>query len=355
MATTLPSSESPPSQSNAYVYTPPPDFNVTFDRRDNLLLAVINKIKSINKNNDEYKIHSYISEFVTYLNGTPQPNNDELLNYLKTQIRADLQLTGNRNGKRVLYYSIFYTIIYVLTKNCLIDATKTIMIDRIPERQCGIEYNKADSVSEYLKTLKMEFNTVVKEKVSRNATVNAVSNTLTAVPKAAGEVVANVFSTIGWLAFGENYESATGHFVRFLSKSKTNVFESIDSEGRSILSNVKDALEIGIREEYNNLVTNQSFMVIYASMYIIIRLHKFTYESYNREETPAAAAKNNEIDLWIPNSIIEGVKELLKPPKQYSRNWILSRGGKKTVKNRKRKTKNRLQKNGRRSRRYKKY
>ena len=360
MATTLPSSESPPSQSTEYVYAPPPDFTVTPERRDNLLRAVINKIKSINKDNDEYKIHSYISEFVTYLNITPQPDNDKLLNYLKTQIKADLQLTGNRKGKRVLYYSIFYTIIYVLTKNCLIDATKTIMIDAIPERECDIEYNKADNVSEYLRTLKTEFNTVVKEKVSRNATANKLSNTLTAGPKAAGEVVANVFSVIGWIVFGEQRESATGHFVRFLSKSKTNVFESIDSAERSILSKVKDALEIGIREEYNNLVTNQSFMVIYASMYIIIRLHKFTYDSYDRDntptdnETPAATSKNNEIDLWIPNSIIEGVETLLKPPRKHSNNWLLS-GGKKTVKNRKRKTKNRLQKNGRRSRRYKKY
>jgi len=128
--TTLPPADSPPSQSNLYVYTPPPDFNVTVDRRDHLLHAVIDKIKS-----NQYAINSYISEFVTYLNGTPQPDADTLLNYLKTKIRADLQLTGNRNGKRVLYYSIFYTIIYVLTKNCLIDATKTIMIDTISVSQ----------------------------------------------------------------------------------------------------------------------------------------------------------------------------------------------------------------------------
>jgi hypothetical protein len=229
------------------------------------------------------------------------------------------------------------------------------MIDTISVSQCEIEYNKGENVSEYLRTLKTEFNEDVKQKISSNAKVNAVSNVLTAVPKATGEVVANVFSGIGWILWGENHESATGHFVRFLSKSKTNVFESIDSTERSILSNVKAALENAIREEYNNLVTNQSFMVIYASMYIIIRLYKFTYDSYNREDNPIAIANNNDIDLLILDSIIKGVEELLKPPKEHSRNWFLSHGGKKTAKNRKRKTKNRLQKNGRRSRRYKKY
>ena len=73
----------------------------------------IETIKNLNA--DQYPT---IKEFINFLN---QPNItvSHILTYLKTTIESDLNLWGNRNTERVLYYSCFYTIIFVFGLSCL--------------------------------------------------------------------------------------------------------------------------------------------------------------------------------------------------------------------------------------------